>query len=146
MNRKISTIRTTRALSDRGFTLIELMIALAIVGIIAAIAYPSYTRNVTKSNRSAAESFMMSLANKEEQYLLDSRQYTATVTDLLAVPTDVMRNYTVTITTVAAPPSYTITATPTGGQLTSDTSCGTLTLTQDGTKGVSGSAAVSSCW
>ncbi len=146
MNRPTTTILSTGPKRYSGFTLIELIITVVIVGIIAAIAYPSYTRNVMKSNRSAAESFMLSLATREEQYLLDSRQYTATVADLLSVPADVGRNYNVTIAIVAAPPSYTITATPIGNQLSADTACGTLTLAQDGTKGVSGSAGVASCW
>ncbi|HJV85912.1 MAG TPA: type IV pilin protein [Noviherbaspirillum sp.] len=146
MNNLTSTAPVIKPQPSKGFTLIELMIAVVIIGIIAAIAYPSYTRNVIKSNRSAAESYMLSLANKEEQFLLDSRQYSATVSDLLTVPADVGRNYTVTITTTSAPPSYTITATPTGNQLSADTACGTLTLAQDGTKGVSGTAGVTGCW
>lgn len=60
---------------QQGFSLIELMIAVAIAGILATIAYPSYTRYVTKSNRSAAESFIMTVSNKQEQYMLDARQY-----------------------------------------------------------------------
>jgi type IV pilus assembly protein PilE len=66
-----------------GFTLIELMIAVAVVGILAAIAYPSYTAYVVRANRSAAASFLFQLANKEAQYMLDARTYTGTSTDLL---------------------------------------------------------------
>lgn len=131
---------------QKGFTLVELMVAVAIVGILGAIAYPSYIDHVVKSNRSAAESFMVTLANKQEQYLLDNRQYTATSTDLSPTPDDVSKHYDITITTVAAPPSYTITATPKGSQSSRDTKCGTLTLTQTGTKGISGTGSVGYCW
>ena len=129
-----------------GFTLIELMVTVVIVAILAAVAYPSYTRYVIKTNRSAAQSFMLGLANKEEQHLLDARQYTSTVTDLMTVPADVSKNYTISIATGSTPPTYTITATPTGSQASNDTECKNLTLTQDGTKGISGTGAVSSCW
>lgn len=146
MSKLTRRIDAFAASSQKAFTLVELMVAVAIVGILGAIAYPSYIDHVIKSNRSAAESFMVALANKQEQYLLDNRQYTATSTDLMPTPDDVAKHYGITITTVAAPPSYTITATPIGSQLSRDTKCGTLTLTQTGTKGISGTGSVGYCW
>jgi type IV pilus assembly protein PilE len=145
---------TFRNFKQPGFTLIELMITVAIVGILAAVAYPSYTQYIVKSNRSAAESFMFGVANKQEQYILDARAY-ATSIDLLgftttAIPTEVSKNYTVTVAAdnTATPPTYTVTATPISGsaQATRDTKCATLTLTQAGIKGKSGTGSVSDCW
>ena len=55
---------------QRGFTLIELMVVVAIIGIVAAIAYPNYTQYTIRSNRSAAQSFILGVGNKQEQYIL----------------------------------------------------------------------------
>jgi len=135
---------------QRGFTLVELMITVAIVGILAAIAYPSYTQYIVKSNRSAAESFLMSVANKQEQYMLDARQYATTLAALgfSSIPAEVSGKYTVAVTAnnAATPPSYLITATPTGTQATRDTKCGAVTIDQAGTKGKSGTGTVADCW
>ena len=137
-------------LAQRGFTLIELMITVAIVAILASVAYPSYTQYVVRSQRSAIQSFMYSVANKQEQQLLDARSYAASLGALnLSVPTDQAGRYTVTVTADMAttPPSYLITATPIGTQLSADTRCGTLTLNHLGVKTKSGTAAaVSDCW
>jgi type IV pilus assembly protein PilE len=128
------------------------MITVAIIGILSAIAYPSYTQYIIKSNRAAAQSFMLTVASKEEQYMLDARIYAADITTLgyttSAIPSDVSKNYNVTVTAnnAATPPSYTVTATPTGSQLSRDTLCATLTLDQAGTKGKSGSGTVADCW
>lgn len=138
--------RATDTQLSHGFSLIELMVAVAIVGIIAAVAYPSYTQYVTKGGRAAAQAYMLALASKQEQYLPDNRQYSAAPADLLAPPGNVSSNYTVTITTGSAPPTYTITATPTADQAARDPKCKTLTLTQDGTKGINGTGTVAQCW
>lgn len=137
---------------QNGFTLIELMIVVVIIGILAAIGYPSYISYVTKSNRSAAESFIMSLANKQEQYMLDKRQY-ATLAELgYADPQDFpldgsRQHYRVTIVPVSGPPpTYTITATPTGTQLANDTTCGSVRIDQAGTKYETGTGTVADCW
>ena len=144
MKRKNVTVAIGKI--QQGFTLIELMIVVVIVAIIASIGYPSYTNYTTKARRAAAEGFMMNVATKQEQYFLDARTYTTTVGAgglALAVPDDVAKHYTVTvaINAAGAPPSYTITATPVGAQLTQDTKCGTLTLTQSGAK-----TPASDCW
>ena len=122
---------------QNGFTLIELMIVVAIIGILAAIAFPSYQNYVIKSKRSAAQSFMLDVSNREKQYLLDARAYTTTLASLGAtIPSEVSSNYTIAVDVGATPPSFTITATPIAG--TRQASDGALTLDDTGTKGPSG--------
>ncbi|MDP1606496.1 MAG: type IV pilin protein [Rhodocyclaceae bacterium] len=126
----------------KGFSLIELMIAVVVVGILAAIAVPSYQSYVVKGNRAAAQAFMMDVENREKQYLLDARAYLSVADNAsfvnlgMTVPTDVSKHYAMSISAPAAtPPTFTITATPTSSQQTAD---GVLTLSSDGTKGPSG--------
>jgi len=99
---------------QRGFTLVELMVAVAIIGILAAIALPSYNQYVVRSNRAAAQSYLMELSQAQAQYMADSRSYAATPADLgVTPPGPVTAKYEVKITLVEGPPQgYTITATP----------------------------------
>jgi type IV pilus assembly protein PilE len=120
--------------SHRGFTLIELMISLVIVGILTAIAVPNYTRYVIRGNRGAAQQHLIDLAQREQQFLADARVYKDSVAGLnMKTPTAVARYYTITIQTDdGPPPRFTITATPVAG--TSQVEDGTLTIDQAGTK------------
>ncbi len=120
-----------------GFTLIELLIVLAVVTVLAAIALPTYQAQIRKGNRAAAQSYMMDLAQREAQYLLDARAYASTAAALgyAATPADVAPYYTIGIAApVVAPPAFTITATALGAQVAD----GGLTIDNQGTKTPSG--------
>lgn len=135
-----------RCRRNGGFTLIDLLITVVIVGILAAIALPAYQNQVRKANRSAAQQFMSDVATKEQQILMDSRQYVAVTAtsyfgDLpsdanpgvgIAAPSTTSSKYTfaVTVSNTATPPTFTITATATGSQAVD----GNLTLDQSGNK------------
>jgi type IV pilus assembly protein PilE len=151
-----------RKVKQHGFTLIELMITVAVIGILAAVAYPSYTQYIVRANRSAAQSFMFSVNNKQEQYMLDARMYAGganALADLnMTVPADVASRYGITVACtmptavgncaeLAGAPTYTIIGTPIGSQLAKDTKCATLTLNNLGVKTKSGTASsASDCW
>lgn len=123
-----------------GFTLIELMITVAVVAILAAIAYPSYMQYVVRSHRAAAQQFMLDVANREEQFMLDARQYRAAANNdafaanlNMSVPSEVSSYYDMQVTlTAGPPPGYTITATPKAG--TMQASDVTLILNNTGVK------------
>jgi type IV pilus assembly protein PilE len=123
-----------KRVKQRGFTLIELIITVALVGILSAIAYPSYQSAMVKNRRAAAQAYLSDVAQRQQQYLMDSRAYTDDYTLLkVAQPPDVTRYYTLTITAAAStPPTFTATAAPisTGPQA----SDGTLSITSNGTK------------
>ncbi len=147
--------------SPSGFTLIELMITVAIVGILASIAYPSYQDSVMKSRRADAKGILLGLANSmERHFTVNNNSYcdaggtggtstcgTATNdTGTPSVPVGGTSYYTVTISAATAN-TYTLNSAPTGVQ--ANDKCGTLTLTNTGVKGVTGQATgvtAADCW
>ncbi|WP_028079480.1 type IV pilin protein [Solimonas soli] len=132
-----------------GFSLIELMIVVLIVGILARIAYPSYVKSVTKTKRRAAEACLSNYATYMERFYATNLRYDQDLAGTaISLPTldcagtqNTGKDYGYSLSTVAAS-SYTLQAVPTGKQAIRDTQCGTLTLNQTGTRG----AGTTDCW
>jgi type IV pilus assembly protein PilE len=110
------------------------MITVAIIAVLAAIAWPSYQQQVKRGRRSSAKATMMDIANREQQYLVANRVYADTAAlqaSGYSLPTDVTPYYTWAVDLGPGPaPTFTITFTPAGSQL----SDGVLTLDQAGNR------------
>jgi type IV pilus assembly protein PilE len=129
-----------------GFTLVELMIVVAIVAILTAVAYPAYTEYVRKSRRADAQSVMLEAAQFMERFHTENSRYdqntggTAIALPLYLrqTPKDGATKYYNLITPTATVTAYTITATP----IQAGDRCGTMTIAHTGVK----TAGQADCW
>jgi len=157
MKLKKTKLENTVRARQSGVTLIELMVVVVIIAIISAFAYPSYTQFVVKSKRGVGTSMLLQVADRQQQFFLDNKQYATDLTDLgfltdpfmiseqgaYLVATSADRVYEISLSAATAT-TYTVTATPQLYQASKDTKCAKLSITHAGVKDASGPS--DDCW
>lgn len=149
---------------ERGFTLVELMIVVAVIGILAAIAYPAYTEQVAKGRRAQAQSTLLMAQQWMERFYTENFRYdknsaNSNVGALLSAryptsppPGDGTAMYDISVEATAD--TYTLTATRKTGTAMAKDKCGNFTVDQLGRKSIADSSysygskaeAIAACW
>ncbi len=132
----------------QGFTLVELMVVVLIIGILFGFAMPSYERSVLRAHRADAQGILLDISSREERFLAQNNSYTLLISPAnglnLGTTTSSEGYYNLSVAaggTGSIATSYLVTATATGGQ-TSDTDCTTITYSSAGVK----SGTTGDCW
>lgn len=163
---EITTMYQQTNSNERGFTLIELMIAVAVVAILSAIALPSYNQYVLRSHRAEAKNMLLAVAQRLEQNYTLSGSYDTTPGNaapninnamlgtwgLSQAPLSGAPRYNISFQAAPAQPTpitFVLLATPVGAQI-ADTTCGVLLLNNVNLKGAAGqnnrSQVTRDCW
>ena len=141
----------------RGFSLVELLIALAVVGILTAVAVPSYQGYMRSAYRAEARTALLETAQWMERHFSMTQSYATTsqggtinnaalaTAGLSVTPRAGAARYNISFSAGPTATGYTLQAAPTGAQ-TADARCGTLTLTNLQVRGISGTGTVADCW
>jgi type IV pilus assembly protein PilE len=136
---------------ERGVTLIELLITVVIIGILAAVAYPSYTQYVLRSHRTAAKTALHDMAGRQERLFSTTNAYGTTLAALgypagASVPIPDANSHYYDLSVNATPTTYILSAARAGTQV-NDAECGTFTLDEIGNQGMTGGTGTSqNCW
>jgi type IV pilus assembly protein PilE len=137
---------------NRGFTLLEMLIVLALVGVVAAMALPGFRQQMARVNRTEAMTALLQLQSAEEKFYLRHSTYTSNITAApptgLGLPTTTSSNkYLLSVAVAGDGQTYIATATPTpGGGQDADLECLAFNIDASGRRAVSGSRDVRHCW
>ena len=159
VSRKIQKMKSSNNKTQQGFTLIEVMIVVAIIGILSALAYPSYAAYLAKGRRADARVQLASAQQWTERFYSENFNYatdnannavssTFSLQPFSSSPRagDGAAVYTISLTVASTSQTYTLTAAPiSGGAMVTD-ACGSFTLNNTGRRGVTGSEALLTCW
>lgn len=137
-------------MKNKGMTLIELMVVVAIVGILAAVAYPSYTNYILRSKRTECRAAIMQVMQQQERYFTQNNTYLSFATTDANIP---MKQFSgdnaaasaCRVSAAACSGSLTACVTVTATPIKADPVIGTITIQSDGTKGCSGTDQTK-CW
>ncbi len=141
----MSAVYENKVMKNGGFTLVELMVVVAIISILTLVAFPAYQDQMRKTRRSDAKVALTELANRQEKFFSDNQRYTATIVGSPGLAYNNTLSPERYYTLSAQSPSnatYTLTATAVStGPQAGDTNCQTLTLNQNGNR-----TPVTGCW
>lgn len=132
---------------SHGFTLIEVMMVVAIVGILTAVALPNYNEYIRRGHRADARAGLLQAQQWLERASTATGVYPTTLPASLTWAGDVAKRYTISIGGPATTSTFTLTATPRGPQV--GDKCGNFTITNTGTRGAAGATTgtvVTDCW
>ena len=153
---RINTLKTIK--KARGFTLIELMLVVMIIGILASIAYPSYQDYMTRTRRVEAEGIMLEMTSLIERAFTETGTYVGAALPFDQSPKSGNAMYNIAYSAGPTATSFTLSATPQGNQAAADTKCAVLSLDEAGVKCILGESkcadsataavrdAVAVCW
>ena len=139
------SFKQTKDLKKSGFTIIELLIVITIIGIFSVVSYPSYNAYLIKTKRTFAIVALTDLAGRMEEYYFLNNSYKDATLENLKINISQYKNY-YTLKIDTKQDAYVLIASPVGEQAKNDVLCGSLIIDQNNIRSISGDGSIEECW